>query len=262
MLPRSLLLVTALLTACSTTRPAPPSWSSVMSPGLLAADTAAAADDGGWSWRVAPYLWAADLDGSVTVDGSEVDIDVPFSDTLDHLDSGGQLLVEGRTSGWAFVADVTSLELSADGTVKPGSGPLPPSEVELEENLLIAQGGVLRQISPESPFELGAGVRYLEIDTRVERVGQPARRDESSVTDYVAMARHAIPLGESWRLALYGDVGAGDSDLTWQGAATFQVDVGGWYLSFGYRMLDYEFGGSNDADLTFSGFLLGLNLIF
>ena len=53
---------------------------------------------GGWQYAVAPYLWAAGIDGSMTVADREADIDVPFDTILDNLD----LLLSGPQLGIVF----------------------------------------------------------------------------------------------------------------------------------------------------------------
>ncbi len=224
----------------------------------------AAADDG-WRWRVEPYVWAADLDGEITADGSTVDFDVPFHDTLDHLDEGGQLLVEAGTGRWSFLVDVTYLELSVDGTFQPGLGVvIPKQRAELTADLFVGAAGALARVSERSPLELGVGVRFLELDTEVHLGGAPSIREDPEFVDGVVMARHSWALGEdgTWRAGLYGDAGTGDSDFTWQGAATLNRVFDGWSLALGYRHLDYDIGGSHDADVTLSGFVLGANLVF
>ena len=64
-------------------------------PGALAAEaskTSPEADSDSsiaknWEWSLAPmYLWAASIDGDMTVNGIKVDVEQSFSDTLDNLD--------------------------------------------------------------------------------------------------------------------------------------------------------------------------------
>ena len=48
----------------------------------------------GWEFIVAPYFWMASLSGDVTVHGIPAHVDLPFSDTLQALDFGGQVHLE------------------------------------------------------------------------------------------------------------------------------------------------------------------------
>jgi hypothetical protein len=66
-----------------------------------------------------------------------------------------------------------------------------------------------------------------------------------------AAGRATWPFAQRWTAQVYGDVGAGDSDLTWQISAMLGLHFEGWGLGFGYRVLDYDFeDGSDELDLT------------
>jgi hypothetical protein len=47
-----------------------------------------------WTISVAPYLWAASMDGNATVGGVKADVDVPFSDLLKDLSGGLMMAVD------------------------------------------------------------------------------------------------------------------------------------------------------------------------
>jgi hypothetical protein len=254
-----LLALAGVFTACTAVPIAPATLSASALPGT-GEPVEEGADEGGWRWRVTPYLWAADLDGSAKVDGTKVKFDVPFSDTLDNLDEGGELQVEAQVERWSFLVDATYLGLSADGSIAA----FPGAKYDVESTLLIGGGGALYQVSEDSPLAVGAGVRYLELRNKVEITGQPTIRDDDDFVDGVVIARNSWLLDDegAWRLGLYGDVGTGESDLTWQGVATVNRVFEGWALSLGYRYLDYDIGGSTDTNLTFSGFLIGASLVF
>ena len=50
---------------------------------LLAAGSARAVEESGWSFEITPYAWLAGLEGNLTVGGREVDFDKSFSDLFD-----------------------------------------------------------------------------------------------------------------------------------------------------------------------------------
>jgi len=217
--------------------------------------------DGRWQWRVVPYVWAADMDGNVTVKGNKVDIDVPFSETFDHLDSAGQMIIEARKDDWAVVLDNTYMVISADAKLPAGT-PIPAgTPVDLKTRMWLAGLVGLHRIEAGSPYEIGFGMRYAEVSNELD-VGSTGARGNSDVLDGVLAGRATWPLDERWALALYGDAGTGDSDFTWQTAATCYYRFDGFALGVGYRVLDYDFGGSDDGDLTFSGFTMGADFRF
>ena len=251
-------LLLALPASGCRTPPAPPP----LPPGSLSQaatpEPPPAPDD--WQFGVAPYVWAAGLDGSLTVKGADIDIDMSFSDLLDELNYSLQGLIEARKGGWLWLLDNTYMSLTADGTLSPGPGP--GISMEADVALLISQIDLLHDLWEGSPYALGGGVRYVNLREDVHIGGLPTLRDEDSVTDGVVAGRALWPLDERWSFLLYADAGAGDSDFTWQTSANFHYAFDGWALGFGYRVLDYDVGGSHDADVTLSGLTAGVHFRF
>ena len=64
------------------------------------------AENNGWEFRVAPYLWLVALDGDVTVKGQESDLDLSFSDIWDELNIAAMLTFDAREGKWGFLGDV------------------------------------------------------------------------------------------------------------------------------------------------------------
>jgi hypothetical protein len=206
--------------------------------------------------RVAPYFWGISVDGKVTAENTEVEMEADFSDLIDNLEMAGLLAVEASKGPWSVLGDFIYLGLDLDG-----EGPLGgDADAEVDTTILELIG--LYRVAPASPFEVGLGLRYLSMDNELE-VGPLSADGEGEAFDGVVAGRARWPFSERWEVALYGDVGAGDSDLTWQASGMLGYQFGDWGLGAGYRALDYDFeDGSDELDVTFSGFLLGLEYRF
>jgi hypothetical protein len=257
--PCAIAVLLPLLSAACSTPPAPPP----VPPGVLAQESASAppADPGDtWNWRFAPYVWMADLDLSTKVKGNDVDVDVSFSDILDALNYSFQGVLEASNGEWSFLLDNTYMSLTQDGTLSPGPGSGVPIDADLA--MLISEFAALRRLSENSPYEIGAGIRYVDLREDVHIGSLPGLHDDQSVTDGLLVGRASWPLDDRWRFALYGDAGAGDSDFTWQAAANFFYRVNGWSVALGYRVLDYDMGGSNDTDIMLKGVTIGADFRF
>jgi hypothetical protein len=246
-----------LVSACQSP-PAPPP----IPPGSLAQPSATTptAEDEGWDFRFAPYLWAASLDGDMTVKGNKLDVDMSFSDIWDDLNYALQGVLEARHGDWSVLLDNTYMSLSSDSTLSPGPGI--GFDVDADVALWIGQLAGLYHLSPDSPYEVGAGVRYTELRTDVHIATLPGLHDEDSITDGIAVGRGTWSINEKWKFRLYADAGTGDSDFTWQSAATFLYQNDGWGVGLGYRVLDYDVGGSNDVDVTLQGLIVGIDFRF
>jgi hypothetical protein len=210
----------------------------------------------GWNWRIAPYLWTTKIDGSLTTTNADVDFDVDFSDIWDNLESAGLILVETSRGQVTLLGDIIYLGLEVDGETQGGAD----ADIELDTTILDFAG--LYRLSATSPFELGGGVRYADIESEVE-VGPASSDGSHDAFDGFAAGRATWPFAERWSARLYGDIGAGDSDLVWQVSAMLGLQFERWGLGFGYRVLDYDFeDGSDELDLTFEGLVYGVEFRF
>ena len=74
-----------------------------------------------WEFSLSPmYLWAASIDGHMTVNGIRVDVDQSFSDTLDNLDGALMFHFEGvHRQRWGFFADLMYIRLDPDDVSTP-----------------------------------------------------------------------------------------------------------------------------------------------
>jgi hypothetical protein len=205
---------------------------------------------------VAPYLWTAGIDGTLTTQNAEADFDVDFSDIWDNLESAALVLVETRRDQLTILGDLIYLGLEVDGETPLGA------DADLELNTTILELAGLYRLSPTSPFEIGGGLRYAYMDMELDAgaVNSDGSRD---AFDGFAAGRATLPFAQRWSVRVYGDVGAGDSDLTWQASAMLGFQFENWGLGFGYRILDYDFeDGSDELDLTFEGLMYGVEFRF
>ena len=244
-----------------------------------AQETPAATDK--WSVTVAPYLWAARLDGHAKVGGIKADVDVSFKDTLEDLSVAGMALVEARKGRFGFA--VNPLFVRTESNAR--SGPLEADNttdiatmgasvfyrvVDWEFNRTAAGEPQTLAIEPL----VGARLNYLrgEIDTRLDAFGRSARRqvDESQTwVDPIVGVNAILRLSEHWGLRAEGDIGGFGvgSDLTWnaQAVVTYGFTVAGYdaFAAAGYRALywDYQDGGF-EWDVTMSGPMLGAGVRF
>ena len=69
-----------------------------------------AADD--WKFAVAPYLWGAGIDGTVSAKGYEADVDKSFGDIVDDLDFAAMVNLQVRKGRFGAYTDVLFLGTS------------------------------------------------------------------------------------------------------------------------------------------------------
>jgi hypothetical protein len=219
-----------------------------------------------WEWSLSPmYLWAASIDGHMTVNGIRVDVDQSFSDTLDNLDGALMFHFEGvYRQRWGFFADLMYIRLDPDDE----STPLGDISIDYEETLA-ELGGFYRYTHGAHTFDGLGGLRYTSMKGELGLPGPlPDVDQRKDWVDPFFGARWIWPFADKWGLRLRGDVGGFGigSDLTWNaiGLITFKpwkhVGFGG-----GYRVLyqDYSTGSRNNRfsyDATMYGPILGLDI--
>jgi hypothetical protein len=73
----------------------------------------------GWSFTVAPYFWAAGIEGDVGVGDRQAEIDVDFSEIRENLKFGAMMLAEARKDRYG----IFSLLFSSVLEMTPMQGP-------------------------------------------------------------------------------------------------------------------------------------------
>ena len=219
----------------------------------------------GWDFSLVPmYLWAVSIDGSQTVKGVDVDMDVPFSDVWDNLKVALTLHFEALyKQRWGFYADFNYIGLNPEQST-------PAGDIEIDFTEIMAElAGFYRITQGVHAFDGLAGLRYSSMDVDLDLPGPLPDVDKGQnwVDPYIGL-RWQWQINEKWGTRLRGDIGGFGvgSDLTWNlvGLVEFKpwkhVSIVG-----GYRALyqDYSTGSGNNEfafDATMKGPVLGLNI--
>jgi hypothetical protein len=249
----------------------------------LAGNAVAQAADGGRGWdiSVAPYLWAARLDGDAKVQGIEADVDISFKDTLENLSIAGMAIIEARRGSFGFALNPLLVRTKDDS----GSGRL---ETDVEADIATMGAGAWYRVAE---WEIGRGgsgaartlaveplagarLNYLrgELDATLDVAGARARRqfDDSELwVDPIVGVQVIAELSEHWTFRAEGDVGGFGvgSDFTWNAQAilSYRWTVGGYEIlaGGGYRALYWDYDHRDFAwNVTMHGPMLGAAIRF
>ena len=230
-----------------------------------------------WFFRVTPYLWATDLNGTNTVGIVTVPIDAPFSDLAENLDSAFSVHFEFGKNRWTGAIDWADIRLksamSMDDLTIIGI-------VEVDSRFSINMGELwasyrFTELDNRNAVELLFGLRYNRQaqDLLVTSQGGIVETDlsggfDEDWVDPIIGARYWRPLGKKERFWVNARV-----DLSARVSSDEAVNIqfgGGWNISklvglaFQYRYLDMEYdNGESGADfwaldLTQQGVLLGV----
>lgn len=235
-----------------------------------------------WQFAASIYGWLPDIRGDTVFRASSIStIDVDISTILDHLKMTGQGAFQIQKGHWGAFTDLIYLNVgesrSQDRDLSIGGRPLPASvttRVELDlKTTLWTLGGSYRVVAtPGTSIDILLGARLADFQQTLDweftgnfDVAPPPRtgsREESvSQWDAIVGTKGQFGLGENhnWVVPYYIDVGAGDSDLTWQAMLGLGYAFGWGDLTVAWRYLDYDLkSGSAITDLALNGPALGV----
>jgi len=183
-----------------------------------------------------------------------------LSDLLSNLDMMAQLGGGARKGKWSIAVDVLYINLGDKRTI---SGEIIDHPVELEANLDLRAlpfsviAGYQVAESEKNRIDIIGGVRYIYIRVPITlSLGnlQQTVRAKIEIWDGIVGLQGKTTLNDQWYFDYYGDIGTGQSDITWQIKAGFGYNFNKWTALFGYRHLrwDYE-RGTGLKDLTITG---------
>ncbi len=262
-------LVTVMLLACATL-----------------VNAAEGKPDDGWHFAITPYVWLPSISGSMKLEpppGFESgNLDIGSGDYLENLDFAGFLDIQVQKGRWTLLADIMYTDFSDSDTAQfPGvlprsSGWSVEADWDLQAFILEFAGAYSVFRNEYSNFNLLAGVRYAEIDGKVNLdiagplpdwvLSRTFSRKESYFDPIIGF-KGKFELGKKWYLPYYFDIGGFgvDSDLTLQAFAGIGYQFVDWFsMVLGYRYLYYDFGDDSELveNLNLYGATLGFNFTF
>jgi hypothetical protein len=239
-----------------------------------------------WQFRASLYGYFPDIEGAARFPGAD-DINIDAEDLIDRTDNVFMGAFEAQRGRFGAFADVIYLNLgnSVQDTTQVSIGggtPLPPG-VTMDGALNIdawvwTVAGSYRVVqSSNATVDLFGGARLLNADADLDYAfnvdfgpfSGPAREGSLSVQgdnwDAIVGVRGRNTFGAEggWFVTYYADVGAGDSDLTWQAIVGGGRSFGRYDITAGWRHLEYEFGDDARIDsFVFDGPMVGASANF
>ncbi len=239
------------------------------STGAAAATTAAAAPQapasGGekWTYLIAPYFLAPNMNGTTGVGPVSIEVDETPSDIFSHLQFGFMIYMEARKGPLAFGLDILYMNLGQDGFTALGT-----YTVDMKQSGYMAT--IYRRLGPRLEASLGATLNHLSAG--LETTGPVAIDNDESKTWVDPMVGLRVELLKSpkWGLMFSGGVGGFGigSDFAWQAYpilcwhAESDLDIGVAYRAFG---MDYKSGSGNEEfvyDIVTFGPEIGIGFHF
>ena len=153
-------------------------------------NNAFAQDDGGWDFRITPYIWFMQIEGETAVAGMNIPVDASFSDLLDNLNISLAANFEANNGKFFFVLDGLYADLELD--IEPSSFISGVAETQI----VVFDG--LVGVNIGEYFGLYAGVRYNDQDITVIPAMLPSVELGDDWSDYIIGVRALGPVSENW----------------------------------------------------------------
>lgn len=231
-----------------------------------------------WTITIAPYLWAAGINGDVGLFGREpVHVDMSFGDIFDNLRFAGMVVGEAHNGTWGVLGDLIYVKIDADATATRTIAGIPVSlsgSVDTSSLTATFMGEYRAITQPTATLDLMAGARIWSVDNDIElhlSAGGPtlaafSGSDGSTWVDPMVGIKGRVDIDPTWYLTGWGMVGGfgAGSKISWDvlGGVGYQ-----WNERFsivaGYRALGVNY--DNDGfvyDVVQQGPILGAVLRF
>jgi len=237
-----------------------------------------------WQFGVSIYGWFPDITGTTAFEpsGGSGEFEIDIEDVLKNLEFVLMGTFDVRKGRWGILTDAIYMDVgdSETGTREASIGrrDLPvnaTADVDLDlQSLIWTIAGYYRAVDrPGLTLDVLLGARYLDVEQKVEwditgNVGPIAVPDRTgkvkeSLSNWDALigvrGRFAFGAKKTWFVPYYLDVGAGDSDLTWQGIAGIGYAFRWCEVAAVWRYLYYDLPSSKAIeDMSFSGPEIGV----
>jgi hypothetical protein len=235
-----------------------------------------------WRFGATVYGFVPELTGGVRFPtGATRDINLDAETLMENAEVVAMGAFEVKRGRWGAFTDVVYFNVanaqSGTRALAVDGVPLPvnvsaSADADIKAPVLTMAASYSVAATPIVTVDVFGGARMLaakatldwQFSTDIGGVGGPSREGSSEarnhVWDGIGGVRGRINVGRSGRLFIpfYADVGAGQSDLTWQVMAGAGYDFGWAEAVGGWRYLDYDMASDRTIDaLTFNGPVVG-----
>lgn len=235
-----------------------------LAPALAAQEAPPPARAPGWQFELVPYLWLANLDGTIGAGAlPEVSVDASFGDLLENLDFSASTLLLARREQLLVVGELSYTALAIEENVAA-------STVEIDSDLYWAMLGAGWNLStdPRKTLDVWAGARYVGVDNDASSSGGVvgSRTKKEDWLDPVLGFHTLTRFDESLAFDFAADVGGFGvgSDLTYEFLPSLSYSFDDtWSVKLGYRWMDTDYEDSDFVyDMVQSGWIVGFGIAF
>lgn len=214
-----------------------------------------------WRYDAAIYLWAVGFEATTERGNS---IDIGFDDVFDNLNLAFMGALWASKDRWSIGIDLMFVDVSAEKAGTLGSTAIDlNANVDMTTWVLNLQGARNLVQAERGSLDVLLGARFLDSTTRLTLRTSvlpitPSLKAKVSAWDLVIGARGDLNITDKWYLPYSVDVGAGQSELTWQALGGIGYRFKWGTLLLAYRHNEWTFRSDEEfKDLTLTGPAIG-----
>ncbi|NMJ40248.1 hypothetical protein GWK16_03290 [Roseomonas sp. JC162] len=265
--------------------------------GAMPAHAQGADQRSGWAFQVALYAWLPTFNGTFNYQlptglGGNATVRADSNDYLSDLNFAAMIAGEARYDRFSVITDLMYVDLGAGSSridsINQAALPANPigttvtgsSDTSMNATIWTLGAGYTVARGDWGNVDLFGGFRLLSLNAETNYtlsaditdrrgggivLGRAGRLSgNEAIWNGIIGVRGRITLGNSgFFVPYYLDVGAGDSNLTWQGFTGVGYQTGWAGVIAGYRYLSFDQGGSDLVNkLSMGGAFLAVNFTF
>jgi len=201
-----------------------------------------------WQYDFEAYFWMPQMDITTA---SGTDITLTFKDLLQNLDMAGMFDFGAQKGKWSMNADFIYMNLGAKEEISGeiiGHPVTLDVDIDLRSFISTVHGGYQVAVNDKNQLDVIAGIRYLYIriplefdlnENRTRKVTLGGSDEDK--WDGIVGLQGVRTINDKWYFDYYGDIGAGESDLTFQTKLGFGYHFNKFTGTFGFRYLRWNF---------------------
>jgi hypothetical protein len=197
-----------------------------------------------WKFSVTPYFWMAGLGGE-TLTGD--DVNMPFNQVIENLSFAVMTSIAAEKGRVGLYSDLIYMNLEGSKTTTANIVRR-SFKARLDATIqgFITTNSVGYKIvdTPSTGIAGFGGFRYLWLNTDLDfslNNFSASASDQGQVIDAVVGLRGETKFADRWSVAYYGDIGTGQSDVTWQLFGGIGYEIKNIDLFAGYRYIGWRF---------------------
>ncbi|HIW07547.1 MAG TPA: DUF481 domain-containing protein [Candidatus Ignatzschineria merdigallinarum] len=221
-----------------------------------------------WHFRIAPYIWAASIDGDLGHRHVGTHhVKSSFSDIVSNVDLSAMIMGEARKGPYSLLFDFMYI----DSSIKHGLPPqVPAKEIKASGKVITGFAGVGYTFweNPQARLDVVGGLRTWHTDVDLTLNGGPFNGRSAGVNkswvDVKVGLRGYYKFNDQFSITSWGLVGKGGAKSDWDAALLLNwLITKDFTVAAGYRALSVDYRKDRTVyDVTQKGPMIGISYHF